>query len=252
MKKIICTFCFLIIGFASIYAQYLALNKDELETLKKLPLENIYVHSNGALFFPGEYLYYSVYCTNSLTNKFSNISRVAYIELVGEDLEPVFKQKVVLNQGRGQGDFFIPASVSSGNYKLIAYTNWMKNAGLNQFFLDDVVIINPYLENQQSLLVDVKIQKVDSLLNKTNKGAVLMNDDNSISITTEKEVFGKREKVTFIPRNYKGPLGYGDYSVSIRRKSEVKTKPRISASNYGTLYFTKDRSMNNSLRAYRF
>ena len=43
----------------------------------------------------------------------------------------------------GQGDFFLPADVVSGNYKIIAYTQWMKNGIDQHYFQSNIVIINP-------------------------------------------------------------------------------------------------------------
>ncbi|MBT8315742.1 MAG: hypothetical protein KJP26_14900, partial [Maribacter sp.] len=121
-------------------AQYVVKSPEELMELKKLPLEKVYVHYNTGVLFPGEYLYYSLYTFNAATNKLSTISRMAYIELVGDDLSTVFKQKVQLKNGRGQGDLFIPVTIPSGNYKLIGYTHWMNNEGVDQLFKGDVIV----------------------------------------------------------------------------------------------------------------
>lgn len=59
-----------------------------------------------------------------------------------------------MESGIGYGDFIIPVSVNSGNYKLIAYTQWMKNEGIDSFFASDISIINPFQGNQQAILVD--------------------------------------------------------------------------------------------------
>ena len=74
-------------------------SEEELELLKATPLETIYLHSNATLFFPGEYLYYSLYTINTQTYRLSNISKVAYVQLVGENGTVVFTQKVSLDRG---------------------------------------------------------------------------------------------------------------------------------------------------------
>src|SRR5690606_10752976 len=89
--------------------------------LKAVPGEKIFVHYNASLLFPGEYLYYKIYNLNSTSNTPSTISKVGYVELVGENGEQVFQHMVPLEQGQGHGDFFIPTTLPSGNYKLLAY-----------------------------------------------------------------------------------------------------------------------------------
>ena len=85
-----------LLQYGILSAQYVVKTPEELIGLKKLPLEKVYVHYNTGVLFPGEYLYYSLYTFNAATNKLSTISRMAYVELVGEDASTVFKQKVRL------------------------------------------------------------------------------------------------------------------------------------------------------------
>ena len=114
--------------------------------------EGVFIHYNASLLFVGEYLYYSVYCLNKKTGKASDISKIAYVELIGEKGTVIFRQKIGLENGSGQGDFFIPVSVPSGNYKLIGYTQWMMNWGEASFFQGDVSILNPYTNMQKPFL----------------------------------------------------------------------------------------------------
>ena len=114
--------------FASLttgFGQAIIKNSSDLNGYQDIPQEKVFVHYNTNLLFSGEYLYYRVYCFDANSNELSSLSKIAYVELVGEDKISVFKHKVRLNEGLGQGDYFIPTSVPSGNYKLIAYTQWM-------------------------------------------------------------------------------------------------------------------------------
>ena len=211
MKKILILLGLLFLQYGMLNAQYVVKNPTELAQLKKLPLEKVYVHYNASVLFPGEYVYYSLYCINAQTNKLSNISSMAYIELVGEDLTTQLVQKVRLEGGRGQGDFFIPVSMPSGNYKLIAYTQWMKNAGHEQLFKDDIAIINPYRSDQEVVLAtEVDSTMASNVVIKGKpqiQGAKKKKDDGTIVLMTDKKQYGQREKVALVPRNFKGPLG---------------------------------------------
>jgi hypothetical protein len=234
MRNTIIALGLFLMQFGGIHAQYVIENSAELETLKKLPLEKIYLHSNTSMFFPGEYLYYSMNCINTMTNRLSTISRVGYVELIDENHRSLFKQKVPIVGGKGQGDFFIPVTFPSGNYKLIAYTHWMRNVGLSQFYQDDIVIINPYQIDQENLL-HKKEEAINLEVVQVNNTEMQF-EDKSIELQTGKNVFSKREKVSLVPRNYKGSLGYGNYSISVRLKNDLGVKPAMNATFFGNKY----------------
>ena len=245
MRNSIIVLCLFLTQFGGIYAQYVIEDSAELETLKKLPLEKIYLHSNTSLFFPGEYLYYSMNCINTMTNRLSTISRVGYVELIDENHRSLFKQKVLLVGGKGQGDFFIPVTFPSGNYKLIAYTHWMRNVGLSQFYQDDIVIINPYQIDQENLR-NKKEETINLDVVQVNNTEFQL-EDKSIQLQTEKNVFGKREKVSLVPRNYKGPLGHGNYSISVRLKNNLDVKPAMNATFFGDKYLNSTKILPKNI-----
>jgi hypothetical protein len=233
--------------FGFLHAQYVVKDAAELETIKKLPLEKIYVHSNSSVFFPGEYLYYSVFCQNAVTNKLSTTSRVGYLELIGENGERFFRQKIPLVQGRGQGDFFIPVTLSSGNYKLLAYTQWMRNAGVSQFYQDEIVVINPYQSNQENLLNPENDSNKPNALESIKTDIAPYKEDKSIQLQTDRKEYGKREKVSLVVRNYKGPLSFGDYSISVRQKSTLNVRPAMNATTYGTVYLNSTKILKKNV-----
>ncbi len=241
----------LCVHVAFVNAQYVVKNQTELEQLQQLPLEKMYVHYNTNLLFPGEYVYYSVYCINAQTNRLSNISRMAYIELVGSDLTTRIIQKVRLEAGRAQGDFFIPVSIPSGNYKLIAYTQWMKNAGQDQLFQDDITIINPYRSDQEAITSVSEDPQEARNLSIDQQGSVRVTkgkkDDGTLVLITDSQKYGQREKVSLTPRNFKGPLGYGNYSISVRRVDEFGENGPLDAYDYSNAYLSADKSIANAV-----
>ena len=61
------------------------------------------------------------------------LSKVAYVEILDSANKHLLRAKIALNNAEGNGSFYLPLSLNSGNYKLRAYTNWMKNFGANIF-----------------------------------------------------------------------------------------------------------------------
>jgi len=211
----------LLICFASnvsyTYSQSNSINL-ELEQSKTLPQENVFVHFNSSLFLAGENLYYKAYCLNVERNKLSTLSKIAYVELVGENHEVVFKHKVKLNSGIGYGDFIIPTSVKSGNYKLIAYTQLMRNVGEDYFFKSNVAVINPFQNNQQTILADSEIKDSTSTIDLISVKEIQEKVNSQfLEIITDNKKFQKRTKVSLTLRNIKDESLNGSYSISIRK-----------------------------------
>lgn len=226
----------LLLSFGQLIAQVTIRSEEELRLLKGTPLETIYVHHSSNVLFPGEYLFYSVYCINMANYRLSRTSSIAYVELISEDGGKVFSQKIALEKGRGQGDFFIPVDVPSGNYKLIAYTNWMKNAELSQFFQEDIAIINPYRIDQQSLWVET-----DSSTTAMQQAMpeIALSTDSLLQLSTDQALYAKRSPVTLKLRNFKGPLGHGNYSISVQKADPLQAQTEKTAILYSKEYANK-------------
>ncbi|MCH7785303.1 MAG: hypothetical protein IIB06_07800 [Bacteroidetes bacterium] len=250
MKKTFILIVLVVFNMPTIFSQAVINNSHSLNRYKNIPQEKVFVHYNTSLLFAGEYLYYSVYTINSATNKLSTISKIAYVELIGEDHKEVFKHKIKLEKGVGQGDFFIPTSVPSGNYKLISYTNWMLNGEKNHFFQDDISIINPYKGNQEAILMD-GINDENQVINTSqNSKENQLNKFNGqyISLSTDRTKYKKRENVALTIKNLMSTPLQGTYSLSVRKINTISHSSRYKATNYNSLYskniISKNRSIN--------
>ncbi|HVM86720.1 MAG TPA: hypothetical protein VMT76_00935 [Puia sp.] len=104
--------------------------------------EKIYAHTNKAFYVAGEILWFKLYLVDATLNKPIDLSKVAYVEIINKNKKPVSQAKIAMKNGFGNGSFFLPLSLNSGNYKLRAYTNWMKNFSPNLYFEKDITIVN--------------------------------------------------------------------------------------------------------------
>lgn len=224
------------------HAQYVIKDGSDILNLKKVPQEKAYVDHNGPLVLSGEYLYYSIHCFNAQTNNPTNVSKIGYVALVNESKEFIFEHKVKLEKGQGYGDFFVSTEIPSGRYKLLGYTQWMKNSGLSQVFKDDIVIINPYLADQSPLLKQGKT--ISSTIKPTNQ---IGSDSATISIRTNKSLYRPREKVNLNVKNFKGTLGHGSYTIKVKRKEEIDFPSAMNSVTYGNAYFNADKEIKQTI-----
>ncbi|MDQ6470385.1 hypothetical protein RB619_07010 [Flavobacterium sp. LHD-80] len=168
--------------------------------------ETLLVKTNTSVVLTGETLYCQLYCLNK-TTVFSDISEIAYLEVINDHRESVFKTKISLKNGIGSGDYFIPTTLTTGNYKLIAYTNWMLNNSQNNFFEKDFTIINPF-EEHINMVIDSTSKKPEAYKNETENASA------NILLNLNKEKYSKREKATLVLAKI---LDRGNYFLNIRK-----------------------------------
>jgi hypothetical protein len=104
--------------------------------------EKLFVHADKTVYLAGEIVWFKLYCLDGSSHRPMHISKLAYVEILDKDERFVLQGKIAMNNGEGKGSFYLPLSLASGNYKLRAYTNWMKNFGPDYFYEQEVTIIN--------------------------------------------------------------------------------------------------------------
>jgi hypothetical protein len=105
--------------------------------------EKLFVHTDKSTYLPGEIIWFKVYCVDGNDHKPLNLSKVAYVDVLDNNQNPVMQAKIALKNGIGNGSLYIPVSVTNGNYKFRAYTNWMKNFSPDFYFEKMITLINP-------------------------------------------------------------------------------------------------------------
>ena len=104
--------------------------------------EKIFVHTDKNIYLPGEICWFKIYNVDAYFHKPINFGKVAYVEILDRNNNPVLQAKIALQKGMGDGSLYLPATLVSGNYHLRAYTNWMKNFDADYFFEKKLTIIN--------------------------------------------------------------------------------------------------------------
>ncbi len=199
-------------------------SEDAVE-LQNFPKEEVFIHRNNPLLFSGEYLYYKLYSYNPSNLKLSKLSKVGYVELIDRDKQPVFRHKVHLENGTGSGDFFVPTTLPSGNYKLVGYTSWMTNEKRKPFYTEDVVIINPYRGNQQKYISPENGKINDDSLstqNSTFQPEPQEYTSKNLALNTDADTYQKRSPVTLTLSSQINEKAFGNYSISVRRKDPLE------------------------------
>ncbi len=141
-----------------------ALLKKMEEYTKKFPQEKVHLHLDKPYYAIGDDIWFKAYVIDSRTATPTTISNILYVELINEK-DSVKKQlKLPMQAGITWGDFMLTDSLSEGNYRIRAYTQWMRNAGPN-FFFDQTIKIGNSWANK----VFTKTNNQLSVINNTEK-----------------------------------------------------------------------------------
>lgn len=133
-------------GFISNADDPLGALADNLQKFNtEYPQEKIHIHTDRPYYSAGDSIWFKAYIVNSEINALSNISKVLYVELINEDDSVTQSVRLPVVSGLAWGDFQLTDTLREGNYRLRAYTNWMRNFG-REFYFDKVVSIGNPLE----------------------------------------------------------------------------------------------------------
>lgn len=104
--------------------------------------EKLYLHMDRNFYLAGDILWFKLYLVDAVFHQPLDVSKVAYVEVLDERNKPALQAKIGLKNGKGYGSFAMPVTIQSGNYKIRAYTSWMKNTGADYFFEKPITIVN--------------------------------------------------------------------------------------------------------------
>ncbi len=157
-------------------------------------LERTYVQTDKQLYLPGEQIWLKMYVTD-VSGRPDFISKIGYIELTDEK-NALLQVKVDLREGVGHGWMEFPHEIPTGNYRIVAYTNYMKNEGEEVFFNRVISVVNPY-QKDNTVRVGTGSAETAHFLNSLFS--------NGITLSTDKSDYGKREngvvQISGIPDN---------------------------------------------------
>ena len=89
--------------------------------------ERVYLQTDKQFYLSGELVWMKFIATD-LDQRLSDVSKVGYVELL-DSASAVVQARLVLEKGVGDGCLQLPSTLPTGNYRLVAYTRYMRNEG---------------------------------------------------------------------------------------------------------------------------
>ncbi|MGB3342449.1 MAG: hypothetical protein WBA61_00920 [Aequorivita sp.] len=186
--------------------------------LRAFPMEKVEIAVNSELLLAGEVLHYKTFVQDK-QGKTSTLSKIVYVSMRNQNDSIVFNHKLQLVNGVANGDFFLPSSLNTGVYKLIAYTNFSRNNVKDAFAEKTILLINSFLKNDDTStsenenLLPIISQELPNFINAEDTSA-------DIKLISDKTTYGFREKVKVTVENLTGK-NQGDYVLSVRKLEPI-------------------------------
>jgi uncharacterized protein YfaS (alpha-2-macroglobulin family) len=140
LKRSIFLFCS--IAFIGIVA-FTGRDEDPIEKLlaslqswtENNPQEKVYLHTDKPYYIVGDTIWFKTYVTIGSKHQLSALSGAVYVELINEGDSIAQSLKLPLMAGMAKGSIVLSdTAIREGNYRLRAYTQWMRNAGPEYFY----------------------------------------------------------------------------------------------------------------------
>jgi hypothetical protein len=177
-RKLNILFAILIICLLSGMQENFA-NKEPVE----YPIEKVLLQTDRDLFISGDYLHFKTWLLSEVDNPGFR-SGIVYLILrnqwgIIQDLS------LQLQQNKADGNLYLNDTLSTGFYELVAFTNWMRNAGEEGFARKTIFVANRFDRN----LTGIDEPSHYDFGNEYSIPQILVNGI--------KDDIGKREKVQF-------------------------------------------------------
>ena len=146
------------------------------------PQEKVYLHTDKPYYMVGDTIWFKAYVTIGSKHQLSALSGAVYVDLYNEADSLAKSLKLPLIAGMTKGSFVLPDSSSrDGNYRIRAYTQWMRNSD-PAFFYDKILRVGNSVTNTVFCKINYEYSKdgskdvVTAVLTYSNdKGEALSN-----------------------------------------------------------------------------
>ncbi|WP_224744368.1 hypothetical protein [Pontibacter aquaedesilientis] len=205
------------------------------------------VHSQP-WYAAGERLWYKAFVNRNSSNP---PSKALYVTLLDARGNTIINQRLVVEEGMANSDIELPKELPSGNYTLVAATNWMKNFSEKQQYREQLLIVNPrevmalrnIKANHKPLHVQFFPESNSLLAGKTSRVTVLVTNAAGIGIAAQGTVTDSTGRAVASFRS--DDTGVGAFE--LKADLEQAYVAQVQAEGYQTLRVALPKAKQNGL-----
>jgi hypothetical protein len=177
MCRLINCICIIVFGFLPLYSQNNIPNYSESVT----------VTTDRDVYIAGEWLYFNLFLINNPSSGCLNNSKYAYLVLRNTSNGHISENTIEIKGPSSFGSIYIPDTLATGIYQIVAYTNFMRNYGEAAYFTKSIVVANRFDTNFG--FFDPYTDRVPS------DSAKFLSDNSPLQVSVNKTSYNQREKV---------------------------------------------------------
>ena len=113
------------------------------DTLDAVPQSKLYLHLDKPYYKATDSIWFKAYLVNATNHKLNMQDNFVYVELLDPKDSILLRRKYKRSDEIFAGAIPLPEKISSGEYLLRAYTNWMRNTDEAFFYTRKVRIFDP-------------------------------------------------------------------------------------------------------------
>lgn len=194
-----------------------ALEKMLIETGSQNPQEKVHLHLDKPYYAVGDDIWFKAYIVDTKTETLSNISKVLYVELIAPNDSVAKQLKLPITSGLTWGDLKLADSLKEGNYRLRAYTQWMRNIGPEIFFDKAIAIGNSWSNN---IFTNTNIQLKSANNQQLLSSTIIFSNKQNIPYVGSKVKYEVWLNKTVIARGKKDTDSDGKITIEIPARYE--------------------------------
>ncbi|MEJ2162470.1 MAG: hypothetical protein P8X60_03905 [Robiginitalea sp.] len=119
----------------------------------------------------------------------------------------------------------------------------MKNVGPEQYFMADITFINPYRADQNSFLNPEALPSCAEREDGEGGKNINAGAGDALALELDRDHYQSGEEVVLRLRNYKGALGRGIYSLSVRKSDELPHAGLTTSEAYADQYASLEKGL---------
>lgn len=127
----------------------------------KVAIENVYLELDRNDYLSGDTIWFSAFVLDDLHIDTASMSKILYVDLINAENKLEQHLKLIIRNGRANGDFILNNDLKNGIFRIRAYTQWMRNFQ-DEYLFEKAIPV--YKSNINNLIV------VNPVINKSNEG----------------------------------------------------------------------------------
>ncbi len=184
--------------------------ENNFEEHLSVPEENIYLHLNKSLYLPSEDIGFAVYVYDQKSQQSSIETKNVYCQLINGNGEIIKQKLLLINEGRTNDIFSINSLIPPGEYKIKAFTRWMKNFDDPELAVASLKVLDPdqisYVQSNDNSTYKLDVfPEGGHLVNQVfNRVGVILKNQFGVGVEVEGAILKKGKKISTVKLDSNG------------------------------------------------